>query len=119
MKNNQRIVTSGTIGFVLLIMSQALMAGKLSIVPIGGWGFITGFIGLLLISYAAYQIHEALWAFFWSVTAFIAVYFLMKVSENSLLGYFAVFFFGIPGIILMFHGVQLLVNGRRQDGKDT
>jgi hypothetical protein len=95
------------------------MAGKLSIIPIGGWGFITGFIGLLLISYAAYQIHEALWAFFWSVTAFVAAYFLMKVSENPLLDYFAIFFFGIPGIILMFHGVQLLAKDRRRNGKNV
>ncbi len=41
------------------------MAGKTGLVPVGTWGLLVGFVGLLVISYAAYQTHESLLALFW------------------------------------------------------
>ncbi len=47
---------------VLVAVGWAWLTGKLGLYAM--WGFVPMWLGLLLISYAVFQIHEALLAFF-------------------------------------------------------
>ena len=75
---------------------------------------LVGFMGLLVISYAAYQTHEALLALFWGALALIFGHFGVVMSENILTAYLSILLLVFPGIGLTIYGVHLFLKSRRE-----
>ncbi|MDV2989604.1 MAG: hypothetical protein P3T54_05605 [Dehalogenimonas sp.] len=115
MNKLQRYLFIAASGIALIALSWLWMVGELGFYAV--LGIVPGLLGLLLISYALYQVHEVLLAFFWGSLFLASALHWLSISENYGTDILAILLMGIPGAGLLVFGLRLLFKRRRASSK--
>ena len=101
MRKIHRILLAAAGGILLVAVGWLWMAAELGVHAI--WGSIPALLGLLLVSYAIFQVHEGLMALFWSVLFFLAALAYPNIWEPNMVFTATMLILGVWLLVLGIH----------------